>query len=346
MSKSLIFSDLHLHPFGYGAHVTEDGLNSRLAAQGKALDEMINDAVNEGVNHCYFCGDLFHVHGSIPTQAMMVAADMFNKLRQQGIKIRAIPGNHDQYDRQGIIHGLQFLPESERIGSWVDEDQRVLALPYTTDDDVLKRFLGDAGEDGGGGMLLLHQGISGVPLASGYVLDERLTPEMIPENWRAFVGHYHAHRAVTPALTVVGNLTPLNWSDVDQPKGWVIWDRTTGALEQKFQTASPNFITWSEDIARHSDTENLINCFVRYSDPIHYSEQPEVRERLIKEGALTVEFPKMKVEHETDNIRTGEGITVEHLAEEFDKKTEGRRAEVGKELRASTYETPELRNNA
>jgi DNA repair exonuclease SbcCD nuclease subunit len=337
MSKSLIFSDVHFHPWAYGSHITDDGLNSRLAAQAKAADEMIEDAVNNGVKHAYFCGDLFHTHGNVPTQALKVAADMFTKIRNQGIAIRAIPGNHDQYDRQGRIHGLQFLPESERIGSWVDEGQRVRSLPYTDDDDVLKRFLEDAG-DGEGSMLLLHQGVSGIPLSSGYVLDERLTSDMIPDNCRAFTGHYHFYKPVTPKLTVVGNLTPLGWGDIDQSKGWLIWDRETGSLEQSIQTSSPEFVTYNE-----GDMTQVVGRFVRYSKAIHYSEQPAVREALIKEGALSVEFPTMKVEKTQDNIRGGEGITVEHIAQEFDKKAEGRRAEIGLELRASTYTTPEWR---
>jgi len=338
MSKSLIFSDLHLHPWAYGSHVTDEGINSRLSAQAKTADEMIEDAVNSGVTTAYFCGDLFHTHGNVPTQALKVACDMFTKIRNQGIAIRAMPGNHDQYDRQGSIHGLQFLPESERIGSWVDEGQRVLALPYTDSDEVLKRFLGDAAVAGESTLLMLHQGVSGVPLSSGYVLDERLTSDMIPDNCRAFTGHYHFFRAVTPKLTVVGNLTPLGWGDVDQEKGWLIWDRETGALEQKIQTASPEFVTHSG-----GDTTQIVGRFVRHSTAVHYSEQPAIREKLIKEGALSVEFPTQKVERGVDNIRTGEGITVQHIVEEFDKKTEGRRVDVGRELRAGTYATPEWR---
>jgi DNA repair exonuclease SbcCD nuclease subunit len=339
MSKRLIFSDIHFHPWAYGSHITDEGINSRLAAQAAAADEMINDAVEEGVKHAYFCGDLFHTHGNVPTQALMVAANMFQKLRNQGISVRAIPGNHDQYDRQGAIHGLQFLPESERIGHWVDEGLDVRSLPYTDDDEVLKRFLGEAG-DGDGSMLLLHQGVSGIPLSSGYVLDERLTADMIPDNCRAFTGHYHFHKAVTPKLTVVGNLTPLGWGDIDQEKGWLIWDDAGTYFEQKIQTTSPEFVTYHDVMG---DMTQVVGRFVRYSKAIYYSEQPAVRERLIKAGALSVEFPTMKVEKSQDNIRTGEGITAEHIAEEFDKKAEGRRAEIGVELRESTYQTPEWR---
>jgi hypothetical protein len=86
-----------------------------------------------------------------------------------------------------------------------------------------------------------------------------------------------------------------------------------------------------------------VGRFVRYSDPIHHSEQTDLREKWLKWGALTVEFPTMKIEKEDDNIRGGEGITAEHLAQEFDKKADGRRAEIGVEIRAETYAVPELR---
>lgn len=344
MSKSLIFSDLHLHPFNYGSSVTEEGLNSRLAMQAAAAEEMINDAVNEGVTHAYFTGDLFHVHGQIPTQALMVACDIFTKIRNQGISIRAIPGNHDQFNRQGTVHGLQFLPESERIGHWVDEDQSVYSLPYTSTDDVLEKFLGDIG-DGDGSMILLHQGVAHVPLSSGYVLDERLTPEMIPDNCKAFTGHYHFFRQVSSNLTVVGNLTPLTWGDIDQNKGWLIYDRESGELEQKIQTKSPNFISWSPGIVKHSDLENVVGNFVRYTQAVHYSEQADIRASLIKDGALAVEFPTQKVERkQDDNIRTGDEVTIDHIVEQFDKRDSGRRQEVGREIRESKYETPEWRN--
>ena len=70
MSKRLIFSDLHLHPFLYGSSTTETGYNSRLWSQWLVIQEMIQDAVDRGVKHAYFGGDLFHVHGTISVEAM------------------------------------------------------------------------------------------------------------------------------------------------------------------------------------------------------------------------------------------------------------------------------------
>jgi DNA repair exonuclease SbcCD nuclease subunit len=338
MSKRLIFSDIHFHPWTYGATIGEDGMNSRLAMQAAAADEMIEDAIESGCKYAYFCGDLFHRHGSIPTQALSVAAAMFNKLRNGDIRIRAIPGNHDMEDREGRLHGLSFLPEGEILGSWEDRGLRVLALPYTTNEETLKRFLGDAGEDGQSKMLMLHQGVSGVPLSSGYVLDERLEASMIPDNCRAFTGHYHFHRAVTPNLTVVGNLTPLNWGDVDQSKGWIIWDDETGEMAQKHQSSHPGF--WNYDY--EMPIGNVEGQYIRYTTPVTLKEQAEIRADLIEFGALTVEFPEIKTTlKETAKFKKGETLTTEHLLAEFmNSEMPERRKEVGLEVREERYEAP------
>jgi DNA repair exonuclease SbcCD nuclease subunit len=299
---------------------------------------MIKDVEEESVEYAYFCGDLFHTHSTVSTQALAVAGELFRKLRRRGVKIRAIPGNHDMDDRQGDIHGLLFLPDDEISGHWVDGDLEVHALPFTTDEERLKRFLGDVG-DGGGGMVLLHQGVAGVPLSSGWLLDEKLNPKMIPDNVRAFTGHYHSHKAVTPNLTVVGNLTPLTWGDIDQDKGWVIWDDVDGELSQRTQTASPYFIGYD----RSQSLEVVQGSFVRYMEPVTAKEQPDIRAELLEEGALTVEFPELKTDKKQSKIRSRDGVTIEHvLGEIVDKDMDSRRREVGVEVREERYETPEV----
>jgi DNA repair exonuclease SbcCD nuclease subunit len=331
--KRLIFSDTHFHPFAYGASVTSDGFNSRIWAQFGAAEQMIDAAEDAGVKYAYFAGDLFHQHGQVPTQALMVAAEVFRGLRMRGIKIRAIPGNHDQLDRQGKLHALTWLPEEETYADWCDDGLVIHALPYTEDDELIKRALGNAGDVGG--MILLHQGVSGVPISSGIMLDERLSPEMIPDTVRAFTGHYHFHKAVTPNLTVIGNLTPLNWSDIDQEKGWVIWDDETGALEQQIQTAHPGFISFSYE----QDLSVVEGNFVRYTTAVEPGEQEGIREDLIKNGgALTVEFPVMKMASGMDLIQTGGVSSLEQVLEALkNRDMPERRREVGVEIREKRY---------
>lgn len=338
MSDRLLFSDIHFHTWPYGAASNEHGYNTRLWAQWMACQDMLNDVEEYGIKYAYFFGDLFHIHGTIPTQALVIAHAMFQALRDRGVKLRCIAGNHDAFDKRGLIHGLQWLPQEEIRGLWDDEGLLVVGMPYTDDEERLKAFLGSAGENQAPQMLMLHQGVAGVPMSSGWVLDERLTPDMIPDHCRAFTGHYHFHRAVTPNLTVVGNLTPLTWGDVDQQKGWVIWNSETGALEHRIQSRSPNFMSFTYE----QDISDVQGNFVKYLTPVDVKEQGEIRDNLLKEGALTVEFPEVKIGEKTDHIRTGEDVTIEHIVKVFEEREmDDRRREVGVEVREGCYETPQ-----
>lgn len=330
--KRLLFSDLHLHTWAYGSTVTDLGYNSRLWGQAQALTQIVDYVKEHNIEHAYFLGDLFHTHGRVPTQALVIATRFFNALRSEGVKIRGMYGNHDMEDKSGSINAVSaILTPQETAGSWIDNERKVVALPYTEDEDTLKRFLDNVPDES---MILLHQGVAGVPLSSGYVLDEKLSPGMIPDTCVAFTGHYHFHKKVSDRLTVVGNLTPLNWSDIDQNKGFVVYDDETGEMEQVLQQGAPKFTSWNEGFQ-----EDIEGGFIRWTDEVKQSDQEEIRKSLIEQGALTVEFPKVKLEEGASAIRTGEEVTVEHLVKSFEtEEMEPRRVEVGLEIREERYE--------
>ena len=339
--KRLIFSDLHLHTWSYGATITEAGYNSRLWAQKLALDEMLAYAKEHQIDYAYFLGDLFHTHGQVPTQALSIAADFFRKLRAQ-CSVRAIVGNHDMANKAGNIHALEFLRHGELAGKWFDGGVNVYGLPYTEDEDKIKQFMDICG--GTGGIVLLHQGVANVPLGSGYIIDERLKPEMIPDNCVAFTGHYHFHRRVSQNLTVVGNLTGLNWSDANQPKGFVIYDDATGEIEHIEQTAAPNFVSFDGKQFRGNYEHPIAGNFLRLNYPVAMDDQEEIRKNYLAEGALTVEFPQLLTDQEeTATMKAGDELTIEHLVEAFERKDMNkRRREVGVDLREDNYEAPTL----
>lgn len=331
--KRVFISDLHLHTWSYGATVTADGYNSRLYAQSRALNEVLEYLEENRVRFLYFNGDLFHTHGKVPVQAINVADRFFRMARNLGVEIRAIWGNHDIESKDGLINSVKPLFDPEELAmEWNDNDLVVRALPYCEDEERIKRFLGEAPQ---GAMLMLHQGVAGVPLSSGFVLDERLSPEMIPDYVKAFTGHYHFHRKVSDNLTVIGNLTALNWSDIDQPKGYVVWDDETGEMEQIVQRSAPGFVSYYSE----KPIEVVTGNFVRYDRPVAVKAQQELRDGLIKEGAFSVEF--VKTEQDAREIRRGEAVTIEHMIKSFETDDmEPRRKAVGQEIRENRYEAP------
>jgi len=352
--KRLLFSDIHFHTWSYGATVSESGMNSRLEGQYKAAMEMVEYASEHGIRYAYFLGDLFHTHAQIPTQALWCASHIFSAPREQGIFVRSIYGNHDMASRDGRFNSLEFLrrhnyemppypteanpaPKAQDY-YWVDDQLKVMGVPYTNDEDLLKRCFDYADKQQEKMVMLLHQGVAGVPLSSGILLDERLSPEMIPANVIAFTGHYHFHKRVTDNLTVVGNLAPINWNDVDQKKGWVTFDDETGEIEQIIQQSAPEFRLVGRD------NSECRNAFVRYCDAVGGAEAEEIRTRLLKDGALGVEFPEAREEGEARSFKTPTGAetTLQHLIKIYEAEQEPRRQEVGVMVREGKYEAPEV----
>jgi DNA repair exonuclease SbcCD nuclease subunit len=306
-----------------------------------ALDGVIDYVEMHNVKYLYCNGDVFHTPGNIPTQALQVASDFFRELRNLGCEYRLLVGNHDMANKSGGINALKFLDDGTNIAypgvpaRWFDGGLPIHGLGYCEDEDTIIKFLEDAGRGGERTVLLLHQGVAGVPLSSGYIIDERLTPDMIPDNCFAFTGHYHFHRVVTPNLIVVGNLTALSWSDIDQEKGFVSWDDETGAIDFIPQVGAPKFLSYEPGQLLDMDGH-----FIRYSAEVEAGEIPKLRADLKEDGARMVEFPYVK---SADNKVFQTGVAFDHNAlinAVAEDDMEPRRSEVGIEIREEKYNVP------
>jgi DNA repair exonuclease SbcCD nuclease subunit len=326
----MIFSDVHLHPWKYGATTLENGYNSRLWAQGGALDLVFETCLEEEIEYAYFCGDMFHTPGTIPTQALATAQDFFRKMKESGIKLRMLVGNHDMGNRAGNIHALgHYAVKPGEFKTWQDGSLLVHGLGYTTDEDQLRKFLEYGAEYGG--MLLMHQGVAGVPLSSGYILDEKLTGDLIPENCVAFTGHYHNHTRVNERLTVVGNLTALNWNDLDQRKGFIVYDDETGEMSWR-SSESSEFVTYDPE-------EPIEGHFVRFTQPVETCEIEKIRGDILAEGALAVEFPNTVTDYREIDPKSSPGnFNSEAYITELEKDMDPRRMEVGQQTREMNYD--------
>ena len=288
--KFIILSDTHLHEWTYGA-VHEHGLNSRLGAQARALDQVRDYAVRNEIEYVFHCGDMFHKHGTITAPVITVAYDAFSSWRAAGLHTTFLVGNHDMSDRKGT-HCLSWL---NKLGTVIDRP--VLgwfsAMPYTEDSEVLKKFLADA-KASEAKMVLLHQGVEGCAIGSGYVINEILTPGAIPEGLSAFTGHYHLHNKVTPDLTIVGSLTPNTWTDANTPKGFLVFDDETRETEF-IEVDAPKFLQFEtpEDFDKYLGEGMIDGNFVKLSYAVEdrVSQIAEIRGM----GALTVEIPEGKV---------------------------------------------------
>ena len=92
--KVLHFADLHLGVENYGRIDPITGLSSRLNDFLSALDQIIDYAVENGVDLVLFCGDAYKTREPTQTQQREFAKRI-NRLSTAGIPVLLLVGNHD-----------------------------------------------------------------------------------------------------------------------------------------------------------------------------------------------------------------------------------------------------------
>lgn len=244
MTRFIAFSDLHAHPFPYGADFVPyppfKGLhNSRLVSTMRALSDMADYAVANNIEVVLFGGDMFHTRQSVKTVARnMVTHVIKEKFVDQGLKLVMIPGNHDYSDRVGHIHSLQplsYLSDNVYVLDTVQaleiaDDLVVISVPYT--DSVKKarkdvQFAAQLSKQHPDKqtVLLAHLGVQGATVGSDYVMlcPSDVAGQEIPFNQFdiCLFGHYHQHQLVSKNAWFIGALTQQNWSDVNGKRGFI-----------------------------------------------------------------------------------------------------------------------------
>ena len=92
--KIIHFSDLHLGVESYGRINPETGVSTRLDDFLKALDQVVDYAIENSVDLVLFCGDAYKSREPTQTQQREFALRI-NRLSTSGIPIFLLIGNHD-----------------------------------------------------------------------------------------------------------------------------------------------------------------------------------------------------------------------------------------------------------
>lgn len=222
MQRFIVFSDLHLNSWTYGADVSSTW-NSRLDGQYLAVMKMFEYARRHSIKSIFFCGDFFHTPSRIDAEVLHAAGNINERAGDLNVYILA--GNHDKKSERvsalNALNGGAFTVISEPYWDTTEDGIHWAATPYTESYEDLQRFLDST--DLEGRVVLLHQGVGGVEVNSkGFTLNEILRPEMIPDSiLHAFAGHYHTFKRVSPKLTIPGSMMQLNWNDRGEDRGFL-----------------------------------------------------------------------------------------------------------------------------
>ncbi len=148
--RILHFSDLHIGVENYGRIDPETGLSTRLGDFLDSLDQVVEFALNDGVDLVLLAGDAYK--GRDPTQThQREFAKRLNRLSQSGIPTFLLVGNHDLPAASSRATAVDIFPTLEVANIYVGANLQnytvptpsgplqVLAVPWPRRSAILSR---------------------------------------------------------------------------------------------------------------------------------------------------------------------------------------------------------------
>ena len=230
MTKVALLTDTH-----YGARK-----NSKLFHEffKKFYDNIFFPTLKErGITECVHLGDAFDCRKSVDFWSLQWAKEnVYDKFRDLGIKVHNIVGNHDAYYKNTIgINAVDALLESYDNVVRVSEPKeykiggkKILLLPWICEDNEKQTF--DLVTKSKAKIMMGHLELNGFEVIPGMRMEHGLEPSKFKKFDIVFSGHYH-HKSTKGNITYLGNTYQMFWNDVNDSRGFHIFDTETQELE-------------------------------------------------------------------------------------------------------------------
>jgi predicted phosphodiesterase len=240
----------------------ERKLNQRECDVYAVWHRAIDIAIEREVSAVIHAGDLFDSARPSP-RALAEAIDGFAKLRDAGIPVIAIAGNHSTprfrsggsvfeiLERFGVKAAWRE-PQTFRIG-----DVAFHAVPHEADAEQLRHDISALAPDASASanVLILHAGLDGVPAPSyGEVNAISVDAELLVNAPFDYIAMGHLHRFQAPQVNAIypGSLERLDFGDVEG-------DKAVLEIDLSLPAGAPGFVTRHAITPRHV-IDRLVTC--------------------------------------------------------------------------------------
>jgi DNA repair exonuclease SbcCD nuclease subunit len=227
----------------------ERGINQRESDVYTAWSDAVTIAVGRKPDIVIHAGDLFDSSRPTPL-AIAEALDGFARLREHGIPVIVIAGNHSTA-RFRSAHGSVFqILERFGVNAVWSEPRTVNvngiavhACPHESDAARLSESVANLKLDpaADANVLVLHAGLEAVRNSYGEVNEVEIDAELLARVEFDYIALGHLHRFQTPQVNAVypGSLERLDFNDLAGDKAVLEIDLAAGAGEEGFVQRFP-----------------------------------------------------------------------------------------------------------
>lgn len=182
-------------------------------------------------------GDIFDTRKTINLLSLADAKEyFFDPLQQEGIELHVLTGNHDIFYRESLeVNSPELLlgqypniklhnkPTEIFIG---ETSLDIIPWICKENEREISKFIKESKSD----ICMGHFEISGFSMYRGVASHGGLLPSTFDKYEQVWSGHYHT-RSQVDNITYVGTPYELTWQDLNDPRGFHIFDLETRVLE-------------------------------------------------------------------------------------------------------------------
>jgi len=187
----------------------------------------------EGISTIVHMGDAFDNRTGINFGALSWAKDnIFDPIKERGIKLHLIVGNHDSYYKNtNDINAVDLLlREYDNVSIYSEPTEvlldklKVLFIPWINQDNEKKTF--KLVENTTCKCAMGHLELSGFAAHKGHTMENGMESKLFEKFYRVYSGHYHT-RSDNGKIFYLGNPYEMFWNDVKDSRGFHIFDTET-----------------------------------------------------------------------------------------------------------------------
>lgn len=270
-----------------------------------------------GLSDLIIGGDLFTNRIGQPLDTLLVVGEVIDDMRERGITIHIIPGNHDKTDSSSkrsyldVYRAPNFKVYSQlrylNIGNIT-----FTFIPYFEEEKWLKEFK-RAQMRTGKNVLITHMGFDGVVNNDGTKVVSDIKPSMFKEYDLVLIGHYHNSSKLAKNVFYTGSAYQNNYGETFQDKGChlILSDATTKFIPLEF----PRYIKEEININDSVSINNLIEKyagdeenFIRFVFRGKKEDFDKSKVSPAELSRLGIDF-KFEPDEQVEAIRSAENIT-------------------------------------